>query len=186
VATWSGWIIQLLNRANLLNTPPNQTFMSEWAKHAPTSCHNNPVDLSHAVAGSSRCGDTVAGFGRSQSYGTHAEAAHAFALQIGTDWVKPLRDAINSGNPFQIADRAPVVAVLKRWGSVSFADWYATAQAGGSGSGGGGGGSRASHTHKGWTDVRRSTNQRWPAALRKAHKLNRAALRSLGRVHKVP
>src|SRR4051812_6794518 len=102
--TWSGWIIQFLNRASILNTPPNQTFLSEWARHAPGSCKNNPIDLTTAVSGSSRCGDTVGGFGRSQNYGTHAEAAHAFSIQMHTSWVRPLLAALNSGNPFQVGD----------------------------------------------------------------------------------
>jgi hypothetical protein len=178
-ATWSGWIIQFPNRANILNTPPLQTFLTEWARHAPGSCKNNPIDLSRSVAGSTRCGDTVAGFGRTQNYGTHAEAAHAFALSVHTSWAKPLLDALNSGNPFQVADRAPVVAVLKRWGSPQFADWYATATVDGTGGGGAGGGTRAAHTHHGWHDLRRSVNHNMPTALRHSIKLTNAALRSL-------
>lgn len=184
-ATWSGWVIQFLNRANVINTPPNQRFMSAWANHAPGSCRNNPITLSTSVAGSTRCGDTVAGFGRTQNYGTHAEAAHAFQIQMHTSWVKPLLDAMNTGNPFQIDNRDPVVAVLKRWGSPTFADWYASAPAGGGGGGGGGSSTKAPHTHTGWHDLRRSVNQKTPATIRQSQKYTRAALRSLGRGRKV-
>ena len=103
MSTWPGWIIQFLNRANILNTPPIQTFMGEWAAHSPGSCKNNPVILSTKVSGSSNCGATVAGFGRTQNYGTHAEAAHAFAIQIHSAKMKPLLDALNTGNPFRSA-----------------------------------------------------------------------------------
>lgn len=183
--TWSGWQRQFLNRANIILTPPNQTFLTQWANHAPGSCHNNPVDLSMAVSGSTRCGDTVAGFGRSQNYGTHAEAAHAFQLSIDTDWVHPLKAAMNTGNPFQIDNKAPVVAVLKRWGSVEFADWYSTATADGTGGGGGGTGGDGPGAHKGWVHLRRSVNSKMPKSLHASERNIHAALRSLGSAHKV-
>jgi hypothetical protein len=183
--TWSGWIIQFLNRANILNTPPNQTFMSEWASHSPGSCHFNPIILSTKVAGSSRCGDTVAGFGRTQNYGTHAEAAHAFSIQMHTAWVKPLLDALNSGNPFQIGDRSKVIAVLKRWGDEGFASWYANANTDGTGGGGGGGGSKSAAAHSGWKHLRRIVNQHMPKALRTSERNTAAALRSISRGRKV-
>lgn len=183
--TWSGWIIQFLGRAGILNTPPLQIFMSEWAKHAPGSCKNNPIDLSTAVAGSSRCGDTVGGFGRSQNYGTHAEAAHAFSIQMHTSWVKPLLDALNTGNPFQIGDRSSVVAVLNRWASPSFADWYANANNDGTTGGGGVGGGKAARAHSGWNDLRRTVNRDLPKALRTSTRNTQAALRSLSHARKV-
>lgn len=184
-ATWSGWIIQFLNRANILNTPPNQTFMTEWAKHAPGSCKRNPIDLTKAVSGSTRCGNTVGGFGRSQNYPTHAAAAQAFNLSMHTAWVKPLLDALNSGNPFQIGDRSKVVAVLNRWASPSFASWYATATTSGGSGGGGGGGGKASHAHHGWADLRHTVNHNLPKALRTSGHNTSAALRALGRGRKV-
>lgn len=182
---WSGWIIQFLNGAGILNTPPIQTFMDQWAKHAPGSCHNNPIDLTQAVTGSSRCGDTIGGFGRSQNYGTHAQAAHAFTIQMHTAWVKPLLDALNTGNPFQIGDRSKVVAVLNRWASPSFATWYANANDDGTTGGGGGGGGKAARAHSGWNDLRRTVNHRLPTALRTSQQNTTAALRSLSRARKV-
>lgn len=184
-ATWSGWIIEFLDRANILNTPPLQTFMSEWAKHAPGSCKNNPIDLTASVSGSTRCGDTVGGFGRSQNYGTHAEAAHAFAIQMHTPWVKPLLDVLNSGNPFQVADRSQAIAVLNRWASPSFATWYASATVDGSGGGGGGASTKAPHTHSGYHDLQRSVERRWPKATAQSQRSVAAALRSLGHGRKV-
>jgi hypothetical protein len=43
----------------------------------------------------------------------------------------------------------------------------------------------APRAHKGWADMRRSVNHGWPAALRASDHQIRAALRSLGRAHKV-
>lgn len=183
--TWSGWIIQFLNRAGILNTPPIQTFMSQWASHSPGSCKNNPVILSTSVSGSSRCGDTVAGFGRTQNYGTHAEAAHAFSIQMHTAWVKPLLDALNTGNPFQIGDRSQVVAVLKRWGDEGFASWYANANNDGTTGGSGGGGGKAAKAHSGWNDLRRTVNKHMPKALKASQHNTTAALRSLSHSRKV-
>lgn len=183
--TWGGWVIEFLNRANIMNTPPNQTFMEQWAAHSPGSCKNNPVILSTAVSGSTRCGDTVAGFGRTQNYGTHSEAAHAFSLQMHTSWVKPLLDALNTGNPFQIGDRTKVVDVLKRWGDEGFAAWYANATTSGTSGGGGGGGGSASRAHGGWNDLRRTVNHRMPSALRTSERHTHAALRALSKARRV-
>lgn len=183
--TWSGWVNQFLTAGGVIITPPNRTFMEAWAAHAPGSCQNNPVDLSQAVAGSSRCGDTVAGFGRSQKYGTHAEAARAFHLQLHTDWVKPLLDALNTGNPFQIGDRTAVVDAIKRWGSPAFAKWYANATTSGTSGGGGGGSGSPAHAHGGWNDLRHTVNHGMPKTLRHSHRNIEAALRALSRARKV-
>lgn len=185
MSTWSGWIIQFLNRANILNTPPIQTFMSQWAAHSPGSCKNNPVILSTKVSGSSNCGATVAGFGRTQNYGTHAEAAHAFSIQMHTAWVKPLLDALNTGNPFQIGDRSKVVAVLRRWGDEGFADWYANATTDGTTGGSGSGGGKAGAAHSGWTDLRHTVNHNMPKALKTSQHNVHAALRALSKGRKV-
>lgn len=183
--TWNGWLIQFLQRAGVLNTPPVQTFMSEWAKHAPGSCKNNPVDLATHVSGSTRCGDTVTPFGRTQNYGTHAEAAHAFSIQLHDPSERALLNALNTGNPFQIGDRSKVVAALKHWGSTEFATWYANANDDGTTGGGGGGGGKAARAHSGWNDLRRTLNHRMPKALRTSQHNVHAALRSLSHARKV-
>lgn len=182
--TWSGWIIEFLQRAGILNTPPVQRFMSQWAAHAPGSCRNNPVDLTKAVPGSSRCGATVGGFGRSQNYSTHAQAATAFREQVRTDWVRPLLDALNTGNPFDISNRDPVVKVLERWGSPQFAAWYQAANSDGT-TGGSRSGGVAPQTHRAWSDLQRSVDKRLPKALHAAEKASLAALRAAARARKV-
>jgi hypothetical protein len=50
---------------------------------------------------------------------------------------------------------------------------------------GGGSSIAAPRAHKGWHDMRRSVNHRWPHALAASDRQIRAALRSLGKAHKV-
>ena len=183
--TWSGWINQLLDAAGIIVTPPNRTFMSEWASHDKNPCANAPIVLSAFVQGATRCGATVTDFGYTYKYPSHAAAAHAFDIQTHNARAKPLLDALNTGNPFQIGDRSQVVAVLKHWGSPAFATWYANATTDGTTGGGGGGGGKASRAHGGWQDLRRSVNHRMPAALRKSGANSSAALRALSKARKV-
>lgn len=185
--TWSGWENEFLRAANInggITTPPLRTFMAEWARHAPGSCRNNPNDLSMKVAGSTRCGDTIGGFGRSQNYDTHAHAAHAFSLSMHTDWVHPLLAAMNTGNPFQIGDRTAAVAVLNRWASPSFADWYKNATDQGTTGGGGGGGAKADLLH-GWHSLQRALNTNWHRDLNRGERNLRLALRAFHSKSKV-
>lgn len=183
--TWSGWIIQLLNQANILNTPPLQTFMSEWASHDKNPCKNAPIVLSTSVSGATRCGATVTDYGRTMKYPSHAAAAHAFQIQIHLSRSKDLLDVMNSGNPFQVPDRSGAVAVLKHWGSPAFAEWYLNANSDGTTGGKGGGGGKGARAHSGWTDLRRSVNKHMPSALRTSERNVNAALRSLSHARKV-
>lgn len=183
--TWSGWIIEFLNRANILNTPPLQTFMSEWAKHDANPCKNAPIVLSAFVTGATRCGATVTDYGYTYKYPSHAAAAHAFQIQIHNTRAKDLLDVLNSGNPFQVPDRSGAVAVLKHWGSPAFASWYLNANSDGTTGGGSGGGHKGARAHGGWNDLRRSVNKHMPQALRHSERNVHAALRSLSRGSKV-
>lgn len=185
MATWGGWIIQLLGAAGIINTPPNQTFMEQWAAHDGPACKNAPVTLSTKVQGSTRCGATVTPLGRTQNYPTHAAAAHAFALQMALARMKPLRAALNSGNPFQIGDRSGAVSALRAWGSPSFADWYLNANSDGTTGGGSGSSGKAPHAHSGWQHLRTVVNHRMPKALRQSEQHTAAALRALGKGRKV-
>lgn len=179
MSTWAGWVTDFLNIPALTNTPPNQTFMEQWSAHDATQCKNAPITLSTVVAGSSRCGNTVTPLGRTQQYNTRAHAVHAWSLQIELGVAKPIKDAINTGNPFQINDRAPVVAALKTWGSPSFADWYKNATSSGGTGTGGNPSTRAPHTHSGYHDLQHVMEHHLPSALRQSGKLTDAALRSL-------
>lgn len=123
--------------------------------------------------------------GRTQQYNTHQQAAHAFDLQIHVPVVSNILTALDSGNPFQINDRAPVVTALETWGSPGFAQWYKNATSDGTTGGSGGSSGRAPHTHSGYHDLQHVMEKRIPAALRDSGKLTTAALRHLGRAHKV-
>ena len=183
--TWNGWQASLLNGANIIVTPPNMNFLTDWHRQEGGTCTNNPVVLSTAVGTSTRCGDTVAGFGRTQSYPRRGDAIEAFRIQIDTPAMSELKAALNTGNPFQITDKSPVVHDLKQWGSPTFADWYANASSSGGSGGGGGGGGLAPNTHKAWGDLQKSVNRRLPAATRHASEANRATLRTLAHIHRV-
>lgn len=183
--TWADWKNQLLKAAGILPTPPIYTFMDEWAGHDKNPCANAPITLSAFVSGATRCGATVTDFGYTYKYPSHAAAARAFDIQIHNTKAKALLDALNSGNPFQGVDRAPVVSVLKHWGSPSFATWYENATADGTTGGGSGGGGVAPHTHKAWHDLQRTINKRLPAATRHVSEANRATLRALSHGSKV-
>jgi len=185
VATWSGWIAQFLNAANILNTPPNQRFLSNWASHASApTCRYNPIDLSEPASGSANCVKPAGNFPWIQRYSSHASAAQAFNRQIHTPTASVIRAALDSGNPFQFKDWQDVVGQLRQWPSVDFASWY-LAQMTGTGSGGSSGGALAPQTHKAWSDLQRAVDKRLPAALRQADHAARAALRATGRARKV-
>ena len=184
MGTWSGWENQFLMAAGIIVTPPNRTFMDQWSAHDGAQCRNAPVTLSTPVTGSTRCGDTVTPLGRTQNYDTHAHAAHAFKLQIDLASMRPLKAALNSGNPFQIGNRDPVVGALKTWGSPSFANWYKNATDQGT-TGGSGSKGIAPDTLHGWHSLRRSLNRNWGRGLRSGDRSLNAALRSLSHSRKV-
>lgn len=182
-ATWDGWQADFLGAAGIIVTPPNMDFLGDWHAHAPGTCNFNPIDLSTAAGKSTRCGATVAGFGRTQNYPTHADAEQAFKHQITAASMKPLKAALDTGNPFQIGDRASAVAAIVKWGSPQFAAWYKTATA--SGQTGGSKGSSTADLMGGWHSLRRSLNRNWRRGLNRGeHNLN-AALRSLSHSRKV-
>lgn len=137
------------------------------------------------MQGSTRCGATVAGFGRTQNYATHQEAAHAFQLSIDSSLAAPIKAALNTGNPFQISNRAPVVQALKDWGSPTFATWYQNATTDGTTGTGGQPNTRAPHTHSGYHDLQRTWQHNLPTALHKSGNLTNGALRSISHGRKV-
>ena len=183
--TWPGWGIEFTARAGILNTPPVQIFMDEWAVHDANPCRNAPVILSAFVAGATRCGATFTDFGFTYKYPSHAAAAHAFTIQLHNTRAAALLDVLNSGNPFQVGDRSAAVAVLKQWGSLAFARWYQEANSDGTTGGGPSSGGKGARAHSGWSDLRRSVNARLPAALRSSERNVHAALRSLSHARRM-
>jgi hypothetical protein len=184
VPTWSGWEAQFLNRAGIIVTPPNMSFLDSWARNAETACANNPIDLSHKLTGSSDCHALPGIVPKAQRYGTHAEAATAFRDEVHASWAAALLHALNTGNAYQVSNPGPVAEAIATWGSVTFARVYlAAAQKGGPGSGPAAG--AGSDIHHGWTSVRRSLNRTWGRELKDSRRNVRAALRAVGRGGKV-
>jgi hypothetical protein len=183
VSVWSGWQNQFLNAANIIVTPPNRQLLDQWARNATTSCARNPIDLSHAVGNSSNCASLPGIFPHAKRYATHASAATAFRDEIHMSFAKALLDAMNTGNPYQIADPSAVTSVFVSWGSDSMANIYAAATSGG---GSGGGGGAATGLHQGWSDLTRSlSNRRLGDKIRMTNQFDAATLRALKRARKV-
>ena len=185
MATWAGWEIQFFQAANILNTPPNQRFLSAWAAHATSpGCTDNPIDLSVPRGTSTNCTKNTGVNVWTQRYASHGQAAAAFNLEIHEPWARAILQALNSGNPFQFKGYNAAVSALVSWGSVKFANWYSQQMQAGQGSGSAGGGV-APQTHRAWSDLQRSIDKRLPAALRRAERANRAALTAAGRARRV-
>lgn len=186
MSTWSGWVDEFLTAARIINTPPNQRFMSEWASHANSpNCRRNPVDLHYGMGSSTNCVKPAGRDFWTQNYATHGDAAAAFAHQVNSTRFGAILDTLGSGNPFQDPGYKQVVAALNDWSSSLFAQWYLDQVQSSSGGGGGGSSTSAPHTHTGWHDLRRTVNRKLPHAIAQQVRLQRAALRSLGRGHKV-
>ena len=185
MATWTGWEVQFFNAARILNTPPNQRFLTAWAAHATSpTCGNNPIDLSVSTGGSSNCANGTGIHPHTMRYPTHSQAASAFDIEIHQSWAHAILQALDSGNPFQVKNYSDVGSALVSWGSVHFFDWYMAQMQAGSGGGSGGGGI-APQTHRAWSDLQRSVDKRLPAALHAAEKASLAALRATSRARKV-
>lgn len=183
--TWNGWQSQFLHAAGILETPPNLRFLNNWASHATSNCKNNPIDLTHRTTGSTNCAKATGVFPQYQTYSSHARAASAFAWEVKYDPFQALFNALDSGNPFQVANPSDVGSVLVSWGSVKFFNWYMAQIQSGGGGGGGTGGGDGPGAHKGWVNLRRSVNHKMPKSLHASERNIQAALRSLGHAHKV-
>lgn len=187
-STWDGWQADLLRAANIIVTPPNMEFLSGWHQHAHSpGCDGNPIDLSKTETGSGNCAANtgVGAWGtHTQHYATHASAGRAFDTQMHTAWVKPLLDALNTGNPFQIgaALEDQVVSVLFSWGSSEWAQAYDKQYKGAVTSSSGG---SSTDIHHGWTSIRRSLNRTWPKRLHSSQRNVHAALRAVSHSRKV-
>ena len=185
MATWANWRNEFLNHAGILVTPPNRTFLGDWANHATTNCPNNPIDLALTVGGSTNCHKLPGILLQAQHYTTHAHAAEAFKREVNLQAFKAILGALNSGNPYQVTNYQDVASALVSWGSDKFATFYLNKATGGPPGGGGGASTKAPRTHTGWTHLRHVTNREIAPSLHKSTKYTRAALRALGRTRKV-
>ncbi len=182
MATWSGWEAQFLHAAGLLDTPPNRRFLDAWAKNATHNCVNNPIDLSEPMPGATNCANSTGVLPHVKRYTTHTQAANAFKFELLYPWADAIRQALDSGNPYQFKGADQVVSDLISWGSVKYANVYAAATAGGGGGGGGG----AAGIHKGWADLQRSLSKhRLGVKLHATNRMDAATLRALRRARKV-
>lgn len=159
MATWTGWQSQLLGAAGLPTGSNNHTFLTEWSTNANRyACANNPVDISHSVAGSSNCGQLPSSK-IAQRFGSHGAAARAFTAQINSGDYTHLHAALKADDPYA-ASRANGVALdLERWGSTKWQAVYVQRTGAGGGVGGGGGGGSngiAPNTLRGLHAVKRS------------------------------
>jgi hypothetical protein len=185
MAVWSGFETELLQAANVSTATMTVQFMDDWNYAASSDCENNPVDISHVLGTRRNCHKLTASR-TAQNYTTHTHAATAFSDQLHSGNFPHLLAALKTSNPYNYSDPAGVVADLKTWGSPKQAAYYQKFATGGSGGGGPGGGSgSAPHAHTGWADLQRSVNQKLPAAMNRADKDARDALRSLAKAHKV-
>jgi hypothetical protein len=185
MATWSGWQNEFLNRANIIVTPPNRDLLDSWAKNAHTDCTNNPIDLSHQLAGATNCGTLPGIFAHAKHYTSHAQAATAFNDEIHAAFARALLDAMNTGNPYQVSNASDVGSVFVSWGSDKMLNVYLNAAAAGGPGAPPPGGSGSTDIHHGWNSVRRSLNKNWPHSLNTSERNVHAALRSLSHSRKV-
>lgn len=183
---WNGFQQELLSAAKLPTDEAHQEFLFDWSAHTTSDCANNPVDISRAASGASNC-HKLTNSRTAKKYATHSSAADAFSRQIHSGSFPHLLAALQAIDPFQQPDTSAVAADIRKWGSTQFATFYAShSQSGsGAGSGGGGPGAGAPRAHGGWADLRKSVNHHFPTALRRSERNINAALRSLGKAHKV-
>ena len=175
MSAWSGWAGQLLTVLGDKNTTANLKFLNEWHSFEQTNCANNPISASQSWAGSSECKAPV------RNYRTRADGLQATAAQLHDAKYSAILAALKSGDPYGYSDSFTVSQELDTWGSLTFSTRYSTetAQAPPDNT------VSAPRAHKGWADMRRSTNYHWPAALRDSDRHIHAALRSLSRARKV-
>jgi hypothetical protein len=175
MSAWAGWEAELLNALGFKVTQNDIDFLNLWHIDTSNLGKDNPIDATEAWPGSTVVND----FGI-RDYPTRSAGIHATAKQLHQPQYAAILAALRSGNPYTVRDVTKVTNELKAWGSVTFAGSYnSTAQSGPVKP------ITAPRAHKGWADMRRSINHRWPHALHASDRQIRAALRSLHRAHRV-
>lgn len=182
MGVWSGWQAQLCGVATVPNNADNRGFLTDWHNRAATNCRNNPVDIHLRISGSRDCRKLFNPNTYSQNYANPDQAAGQFRAQLHSGNYPDLLDALQSGDPYGVADAKAVKVSndLVRWGSGEFAHFYGTQTFGASG-----GDLNAPGLHKGWHDLRRTTNKHAPDSLHKANKSIHRALRELSKARRV-
>jgi len=181
MSTWLHWQADLLEAANLPNTRLNRSFLTAWERSEPTTCHRNPLWISHKERGSTNCRrDSITGK-HAQNYLSIGSAKAAFAAQLHSGAFGNLLNAFHSGNPYSLHDvAADLVAIdLDYWPARKFAAQYANGQNPPAGT------LNAPQALAGWQSLRRSINRGMPQTLDHAQRVNGQTLRTLSRARKV-
>lgn len=188
MSTWKGWEAQLVKTLGVGDTLQVGDLFTTWSKQVSQKCDNNPLAASRHATGSSNC-RTLGNGKHAQNYKDHASAIDATTAQLRDGDYPHLWAAIKSGSPYEASSPQAVADDLTKWGAAAAGAAYQIEVAQGSygGGGGGGGGSppKAAHLHKGWADIRRSVNNKMPAALRNSQRSLHAGLRTVARARKV-
>lgn len=178
---WNQWTDQFCAAAQVPHNSQNISFLEGWNDFANTSCRNNPIDLSRSEPGSTNC-HKLPGGKTAKNYTSHARAANAFRDQLNSGSYQFLYSYLLGKLDNTKPNIAHAVDDLIEWGSTKYAQ--VVADAAGVPYPGTGGGSTV-HFHKGWDDLRRSVNRRYPRALTDSKKFTDAALRKLAHASRV-
>lgn len=196
MGVYTGWQRDLLAVVKLPDTAANRRFLSDWHSHASSDCKLNPVDLTHVIkdagsGGARHSQDCKAvtlpsGSAHFQAYDDRVWTRTAFAAQLTSGDYPHLRHALRTGNPyspqrFNLTAAQAIAADLGAWGSGAFGNAYIKTMA----AGGPIPQVKAARLHKGYADLQRSVNHRFPQALRRSQHSVNAGLRSIARARKV-
>lgn len=186
MAVWNGWQIELLKAANLPADETHGNFLFDWHSHASSNCGNNPIDISRGMPGATNC-KRLTPNRTAKNYTSRAQAALAFSREIHSGNYPNLLAALGFADPYQSPKPAAVVADIEKWGSRSFASYYATHSSTGDGSGGGSGAGSVElpKGHRGYHDFQKSLAHYLPTKARRSKIIRQRVLRKLGAPRKV-
>jgi hypothetical protein len=182
VSTWTGWRQDLLDAAQAPYNSQTSKFIGDWHSHDGPSCKNNPVSISRAASGSTRCKQLPGLTIYARAYTTQAQGATAFGRQVRSGNYPHLLGALQDGAPYDLTpEQAGLVGEdLVSWGSSTWGHIYFGEIQSGQGVGVG-----APKAHKGWAAIGRSVNKTMPDAIDSSRRTTSAALRTLAKARKV-
>lgn len=179
--TWKGWAPAMLAALGVPNTPHVVAFLEEWAATEPHKCTWNPLGATLADAHSRNC-KHLAGNVYIQAYPTHAASVAATVKQLRQATYAAIVGCLHSGDPFSYGDWQLVVGALGVWGAHDFAKEYSDAMAAPVNAGGPPVNvAQAGRSMKAYEHVAQTLAHSLPRSLHRANRLNREALRKLGR-----
>jgi hypothetical protein len=122
MATWTGWVAQFTNAANIKNNAGTQRWFDDWSTHNTAACKNNPIDLSRKQGSSSNC-KKLTGSRTAQNYATHSQAAAAFNNQLHSGNFPNLLSTLKDGIYPAGQRLGDVMSDLQTWGATEFVKW---------------------------------------------------------------